>query len=170
MANYGSTLSINSLPISAAATSSRRLRGSAALIGVFVVLCCLSYASLQSHLPAQVIALAAQQQLTPVAPLKISFDAKIGGADPRTHLNTFALSNVQLSGDPKWKDFANRALPPTPLSSLPPKARLSSILIFNCRCHSLPSKTLQQPRRLRRGQVSGQRTALAESRAHAHEH
>jgi hypothetical protein len=62
-------------------------------------------------------ALEEQPLLAPVAPLKISFDAKIGGADPETHLNTFALSNVKLAGNAKWKDFANRT-PHFCLSSL----------------------------------------------------
>jgi hypothetical protein len=111
MSHYGSTPSFLPRSVAAAESSSRRRRGGAALIGVFVVLCCLSYASVQSQLSAQPLALQAQQLLTPVAPLKISFDAKIGGADPVTHLNTFALSNVKVAGNPQWKDFANRAPP-----------------------------------------------------------
>jgi hypothetical protein len=105
----------------------RRQRGSAALIGVFVVLCCLSYASVQSQLPAKPFELEAEseQPLQPVAPLKISFDAKVGGIDPATHLNTFALSNVKLAGNVQWKDFANRTPPPPNLSLwLPPEARV----------------------------------------------
>ena len=113
MVHYGSTPSISPTPTVA---SARRRRGTAALISVFVVLCCLSYASVQSQLPARPSSLEAQQLLAPVAPLKISFDAKIGGADPATHLNTFSLSNVKLAGNLKWKDFANRA-PPNPVFS-----------------------------------------------------
>jgi hypothetical protein len=56
-------------------------------------------------------ALEEQPLLAHVAPMKISFDAKIGGADPETHLNTFALSNLKLAGNAKWKDFANRTPP-----------------------------------------------------------
>jgi hypothetical protein len=119
MTHYGSTPTIT--PRSAAtASSARRQRGSAALIGVFVVLCCLSYASVQSQLPSRPSSLEDQPLLAPVAPLKISFDAKIGGADPATHLNTFALSNVKLAGNVKWKDFANR----TPLPRLFPVIQL----------------------------------------------
>jgi hypothetical protein len=113
MAHYGSTPTFIPRSVVAADISSRRRRGGAALIGVFVVLCCLSYASVQSQLSVQPLALEAQELLTPVAPLKISFDAKIGGADPVSHLNTFALSNVKLAGNPQWKNFANRAPPCT---------------------------------------------------------
>jgi hypothetical protein len=108
MVHYGSTPSFSPTPNVA---SARRRRGVAALISVFVVLCCLSYASVQSQLQARPSSLEAQQLLAPVAPLKISFDAKIGGADPSTHLNTFSLSNVKLAGNAEWKDFANRAPP-----------------------------------------------------------
>ena len=113
MANYGSTPSFIPRSLASAAASARRRRGGAALAAVFVVLCCLSYASVQSQLSAGPLALEAQQLLAPVAPLKISFDAKIGGADPRTHLNTFALSHVKLAGNAQWKDFANREPPHT---------------------------------------------------------
>ena len=135
MVHYGSTPSISPTPTVA---SARRRRGTAALISVFVVLCCLSYASVQSHLPARPSALEAQQLLAPVAPLKISFDAKIGGADPATHLNTFSLSNVKLAGNLKWKDFANRA---PPILSPPPFPDALSY------CVTL----LQVPHRVRRG-------------------
>ena len=111
MSHYGSTPTFTPRSVAATASSARRRRGSAALIGVIVVLCCLSYASLQSQLPGRPSALEEQPFLAPVAPLKISFDAKIGGADPETHLNTFALSNVKLAGNAKWKDFANRTPP-----------------------------------------------------------
>lgn len=153
MVHYGSTPSISPTPNVA---SARRRRGVAALISVFVVLCCLSYASVQSQLQARPSSLEAQQLLAPVAPLKISFDAKIGGADPSTHLNTFSLSNVKLAGNAKWKDFANRAPPilkpannrnpltKPPILSLPPSPASPLEL--------LPDMTLLQvPRRTRRG-------------------
>jgi len=112
MAHYGSTPPLIPRAIAAAASSVRRQRGVAALVGVCVVLCCLSYVSVQSQLQARPLALEAEQLLQPVAPLKISFDAKVGGIDPATHLNTFALSNVKLAGNVQWKDFANRSPPP----------------------------------------------------------
>jgi hypothetical protein len=80
MTHYGSTPTLTPRRVAATASSARRRRGSAALVAVFVVLCCLSYASVQSQLPAQPSALEEQALLAPVAPLKISFDAKIGGA------------------------------------------------------------------------------------------
>jgi hypothetical protein len=99
--------------------------------------------------------LEAQQLLAPVAPLKISFDAKIGGADPATHLNTFSLSNVKLSGNAKWRDFANRAPPILkPANNLNPLTKtlhpVSSA--FPCLLELLHDMTLlQAPRRTRRG-------------------
>jgi hypothetical protein len=151
MVHYGSTPSISPTPTVA---SARRRNGAAALISVFVVLCCLSYASVQSQLPDRPSSLEAQQQLlAPVAPLKISFDAKIGGADPATHLNTFSLSNVKLAGNAKWKDFANRAPPilnPTNNRKSPMKTPHLFSFAFLCP-RDLMHDALQVPRLIRRG-------------------